>query len=60
MAGEITNAVDTGHGGGVAAVDQVGVVEINGDNKVQRVVTCDAGDIDLARAELDARAASAQ
>lgn len=48
---------DNHHGGGPANVDQVGVVEINPGGKVQRVVIFDAEDIELARAELDARAA---
>lgn len=49
---------DTDHGGGPANVDQVGVAELNDDGLVQHVVIFDAEDLDLARAELEARASA--
>ena len=49
---------DTDLGGGPANVDQVGVAELDEVGKVRRVVIFDMEDLELARAEPDARAAT--
>ena len=49
-------ADETEHGGGPATVEEIGLVEANGDGKVCVVTIFDPDDMDLALTELESRA----